>query len=75
MLPFLPKIKVRDNSEIINRTPDQDKEPEENQGLEACARSLISAVESKDVAAAAQALKDAFSICQSEPDYSEEDNS
>lgn len=71
LLPFLPKLKIRDNSEIITRSPDEGKE-EQNQGIETCARSLIAAIQSQDAKGVAQAFKDLMTMCESEPEaYSE----
>lgn len=60
------------------RKPDNDKpqDSEGNQGLEACAKQIISAVHSGDSKALAQSLKDAFEICGSYSDeYPDEQDS
>lgn len=74
MLPFLAKIRQRDNSEIVTRSPDEGKEPEQNHGLAACAQSLIDSIHNKDAKGAAQAFQDMFTICESQPheEYSDE---
>jgi hypothetical protein len=53
--------------------PDEPEESEGNgQGLEAAAEELIEAVERKDAAGVAEAMRHAFAICQSEPDELDE---
>lgn len=75
MLPFLGKIKVRQNDDaMIQRTPDAGKEDESDQGLKSCAQSLIDAISNKDASAVAQAFKDLIDMCDSQPEeYSEQD--
>lgn len=75
MLPFLPKIKPKDNSEIITRTPDEGKE-QSNHGLAECAKQLIDAIHNKDANMAAQAFSDMFAMCEMEPQeaYSDEED-
>lgn len=68
MLPFL-KPKPQTGVIVKNREPDE-KEGEErkdNEALEACAQDLITAIHAHDVKAAAEALKAAFEVADSEP--------
>ncbi len=71
MLPiFDNKKKIQSGISIKTRTPDE--KPEENQddssaAIEACAQDLISAVQSNNVKAAAEAIKSAFEILESQP--------
>lgn len=79
LLPFL-KDKQKQVAGLIikNRKPDekpqdQQQEPDDSAAaIESCADALINAIHSKDVQAAAQALKDAFDILESEEDEQEE---
>lgn len=76
MLPFLQKLKYPGgSSEVISRKPDEEKS-QDNHGLDSCAQQLIDAIHNKDVNMVAQALKDAFTICESQPheEYSQEDS-
>jgi hypothetical protein len=71
VLPFLAK-KRQVGVIVESRKPDgdvkeQSQESEENQGLEACAQDLLSAIERKDARALANAIKAAFEICESYP--------
>jgi hypothetical protein len=51
------------------RAPDQETEkPNENEGLEAAAADIISAVHMKDHKALASALKAAYDMCESAPE-------
>lgn len=76
MLPFLSKVKIRQNDDsMVTRTPDAGKEDESNQGLKACAQSLIDAIHNKDASAVGQAFKDLIDMCDSQPqEYSDEDS-
>lgn len=70
-LPFL-KNKDRFNSGIIVKTRESDEKAQEPQddhaaAIESCAQALIKAVHSSDIQAAAQALKDAFTILDAMP--------
>lgn len=66
MLPFLAKLKTVADSGTITRKPDEDKEQEDH-GLKTCAQQLIDAIHNKDANMAAQALKDAFDVLESQP--------
>lgn len=74
-LPFLKKKQQAGiaGPMIEYRKPDadgeghNDKDSNDNEGLRACARDLISCVQSGDEAGAADALKAAFDICDSQP--------
>lgn len=75
MLPFLQK-KNQTGLLVTQRSPDGSNSPVENQepesdDIEACAQELIAAVHAKDAPAAARAIRDAFSILQSEPESEE----
>ena len=72
MLPFLkPKQKGYATGIIVkNRTPDE--KPEENQedkdaSIHACAKDLITAVHAHDIPGAAEAMRSAFEILESQP--------
>lgn len=72
MLPFLKnKTKQGEAGLTIKvRIPDEQENQEnsnENEGLEAAARDIISAVHMKNHTALAEALKAAFDICDSMP--------
>lgn len=68
MLPYLKPKSANTSTMIVNRKPDAPKD-EEDQGLEACCQDIISAVEAKDAKRLAQAFKDAFTMCESSPEY------
>lgn len=73
MLPFLNNKKSSIAGSIIEkRKPDgglAQVEPEESndEGLEACAQDILSAVEAKDLKALVSSLKSFFEICDSTP--------
>lgn len=79
----LPYLKNKDQSIagiiIKQRTPDKPAEPQtqDDTGIEQCAKDLIKAVQANDVKAAAQAMKAAFIILESQPheEYAEDDHS
>ncbi len=76
MIPFLKdKNKSFSGVTIDVRKPDQKDDSEENQGLMECMRQLMTAVQSGDAKAAAEAFKDAFQVCESYPhsEYSDND--
>ena len=71
MLPFL-KNRDRFQSGLIVKTREPDQKPEEStddhaMAIESCVDALISAIHAKDTKAAAQALKDAFTILETLP--------
>lgn len=73
-LPFLRRKQTGIAGPLTEyRKPDpegeghHDKEDNDNEGLHACARDIISCIESKDEAGLAAALKSAFELCDSEP--------
>ncbi len=73
-LPFLKRKQAGIAGPMVEyRKPDaegeghNDKEPNEDEGLRACARDLISAVQASDEAGVAKAFKAAFEICESYP--------
>ena len=71
MLPFL-KPKLQTGVMVNQRAPDADEpeqaeEPNDNEGLEACARELLHAIETRDHKAMARALVDLFQIADSMP--------
>lgn len=79
MLPFL-KNKNQSVAGLIiqGRKPDEKPEDQIEQeedssaiAIEACAEELIKAIHDKDVKAAAQAIKDAFTILESLPHQEE----
>jgi hypothetical protein len=47
--------------------PEQAEESNDNEGLEACARELLHAIEARDHKAMARALVDLFQIADSQP--------
>ena len=53
------------------KTREPDEHKEDGSGIEACASDLIDAIHSKDVKAAAAAIKSAFEILENEPEESE----
>lgn len=63
-LPFLSdsKKKIADVA-MATRRPDEDK-LNENEGLQAAAHDILSAIQSKDVKALALALQAAFELCE-----------
>lgn len=72
MLPFLKKKNAHQSGVIINdRQPDQDTDNTEeidHEGmLDACAQALITAVEDKNVPGVREAIRDMFTIMESEP--------
>lgn len=67
MLPFMKKNKessVSVASEAIKREPDHEVEYD---ALHAAAEDILQAIEKKDVANLAIALRAAFELCDSEP--------
>lgn len=77
MIPFL-KDKNKNSAAGVSieiRKPDM-PESQENQGLMECMKQLISALQTSDSKAAAQAFKDAIEICGSYGDeYQDEQDS
>ena len=79
MLPFL-KSKQSRSAGIITavRKPEggmeesPDEKPQEDHGLKSCAAAIISAIESKNSDALAQALQEAFEIMGSKPSSEEQ---
>ncbi len=74
MLPWLKNKQVRQSGIMSTvRKADggfTDAEPTQDQGnpgLEQCARSIMAAIDSKDVGQLAQALQDAFDVLESQP--------
>jgi hypothetical protein len=71
LLPFLkPKDKSVAGLIIKQRTPDEKPESEQDDSsasIDACAEELIRAVHARDTKAVANAMKDAFTILESEP--------
>lgn len=69
MLPFL--LKKKQETGVVMKTRSPDEKPEENQeddsGMEACAKELMSAVKADDHKAVARIIKDMFQIADSEP--------
>jgi hypothetical protein len=69
LLPFLSK--KRQNAGVIVQERAPDEKPEENQednsGIEACAKDLIDAVHAQNIKGAADAIKAAFEILDSQP--------
>lgn len=73
MLPFLQK-KKQTGVQVIERAPDEKDESDQGDGLKACAQDIIRALEQKDAAHLAEALRSAFQILDSEPHEEEEDD-
>lgn len=71
MIPFLKKREAKQVGVIVqDRAPDQKEENQENDkdaSIHACAQDLINAVHAKDVAKAAEAIRSAFEILESQP--------
>jgi len=70
ILPFLTKKTPQVGVIVKQRAPDAKPEKEgkeDDSGIEACAEDLINAIHAKDVKAAAEAIKSAFEILDSEP--------
>lgn len=68
LLPFLKNKHKKDASVIVQeRAPDSPEEPSENEGLEAAAQDILSAISSNDAKSLAMALRAAFEICDSLP--------
>lgn len=76
MLPFLKKKEAATTGMLIkHRSPDETPETEEysdeesnhSEAIEACAKDLLTAIESKDHKAIANALADAFVILEQNP--------
>lgn len=71
MLPFLKKQQVAGLIISKHRQPSgsiEESSPKgHDEGLEACARDMITALDSKDSRQLAQALRNAFEIMESEP--------
>lgn len=68
-LPFLAK-KKQAGLIVEYRKPDEGKDQEKQEdstGIEQCAKDLIEACKAEDVKAAARAIKDAFTILDSQP--------
>lgn len=72
MLPILKKqeASVVSSPQTIRRQPDEDSEFD---SLEVAAQDLCDAVHSRNYKAAAQALRAAFEMCQSEPEAQSSD--
>lgn len=75
MLPFLKPKNSPGITAVTYRKPDDESEPKEEQyqGLKEAMQELSKALASGDSIKAAEAFKDAFMICESEPHYEEED--
>lgn len=68
MLPFLKaRPQAGGISTIVRKSDNDGASSNENEGLEACARDLIDAIQSGDSKKAASALKSAFELCDSQP--------
>jgi hypothetical protein len=67
MLPFLKKPIKDAGVMVVERRPDDSSEPQEDQGLMAAAKDLLSAIEMKDHKKMAMALRAAFELLDSEP--------
>ncbi len=72
MLPFIKDHKKSVAGLIIkNRTPDESPEQVEQEesadSIDSCSKALISAVQAGDIKAVSAALKDAFTILDSQP--------
>lgn len=75
MLPFLKKREAASTGMLYkHRTPDekpvteeQDEESNHSEAILACAKDLLTAIESKDHKAIADALADAFVILEQNP--------
>ena len=63
------------NDDLEPKDDMEEEAPDYKEGLHAAAASLLSAIESKDPAAVAEALQSAVSLCHAEPDGDEEDQS
>lgn len=73
-LPFLKKKQTGIAGPMVEyRKPDpegeghNDKEPNEDEGLRACSRDIISCIQSSDEAGLAKAIRAAFEICDASP--------
>lgn len=73
-LPFLKKKQAGIANQMVEyRKPDaegeghHDKEPNEDEGLRACSRDIISCIQSSDEAGLAKAIRAAFEICDAAP--------
>lgn len=73
MLPFLKKKNEGGVAGIIVKTRPPDEKSEQDQddskvdSIEYCAQDLLKAIESKDIKAIAEALRDVFDILDSQP--------
>lgn len=72
MLPILKNKQAQQAGVIVKtRAPDESQEPQDKDdpaaGIKACARELINAIHAKDEHKVSEALKDIFSILDSEP--------
>ena len=61
-----------DDAKGVDHGPDQDEEAGEDVGLDAVAQDLIDAVQSKDPAGVAEAIKAAVKLCMDEYSGEEE---
>lgn len=73
MLPFLKPKSAPITSSVIEAPGSQEEKGTEDQGLIACMHDLITAIHDKDSRRAAQAFKDAFSLCELMPHEEYED--
>jgi hypothetical protein len=67
MIPFLNKAKPQAGLLTVERKPDETKEENPDDGIEACAQDLTNAIHAHDIKAVAAALKSAFELLDSEP--------
>lgn len=74
LLPFLKRKDSTGIAGTVYRKSDEDSEPKDEsyQGLKEAMQDLISAFSSGDATKASEAFKAANLICQSDPDYQNE---
>lgn len=72
ILPFLKKRPANAGLVIAQRAPDKsntENQDDSSPAIEACVEDLITAIHSKDVKAAKEALMTVFEYMESEPHY------
>lgn len=67
LLPFLKNKRKETGVIVQQRSPDMPEQESDDNGLEAAAQDILSAISSNDSKALAMAIKAAFEICDSEP--------
>jgi hypothetical protein len=74
MLPFLNKAKLQTGVLVKNRQPDaNNEEPTESNDIEECAKSLLSAIESKDIKQIAEEIRKIYLFLHNEIDKPEDE--